>query len=165
VENAKLLIAGSGPMEKELRTALYELPHCEYLGQVDGRLKQQLLSQTTALIVPSVWWEPLGLVVYEAYDYSKPVLVARSGGLTETVIDGETGWIHEPGNATQLAEHMIDALERPEVSHSRGIAGRQWLLTHASPADWLKQFEQIANYTIRHKKITTKETRGLAKLT
>jgi len=166
VQNAKLLIAGSGPMEEELRTALHELPRCEYLGQVDGRLKQQLLSQTTALIVPSVWWEPLGLVVYEAYDSSKPVLIARSGGLTETVIDGETGWIHEPGNATQLAEHMIDALERPEVSHSRGMAGRQWLQKHASPTDWLKQFEQIANHTIRQKKSPQKkETRGLAKHT
>jgi len=162
VPNAKLLIAGSGPMEKELCNILHELPRCEYLGQVDGKLKQQLLSQTTALVIPSIWWEPLGLVVYEAYDYSKPVLAARSGGLTETVVDGETGWIHEAGNATQLAKHMIDALQSPGVSSSRGIAGREWLLNHASPADWLNQFEQIANYTIR-KKIKAKATPKLAK--
>jgi glycosyltransferase involved in cell wall biosynthesis len=28
------------------------------------------------------------LVVYEAYEHAKPVLAARSGGLTETVVEG-----------------------------------------------------------------------------
>ncbi len=47
------------------------------------------------MLAPSVWWEPLGLVTYEAYDYGKPMLAARSGGLSETVVAGLTGFLHE----------------------------------------------------------------------
>ena len=40
------------------------------------------------LIVPSLWNEPFGRVVIEAYSYHCPVLMAKNGGLDELVYDG-----------------------------------------------------------------------------
>ena len=95
-------------------------------------------------MAPSVWWEPLGLVTYEAYDYGKPMLAAASGGLTETVEDGVTGLLHQPGDAEDLARTVVEmesksTLERKEM----GLQGREWLLREASYGDWTRQLENL----------------------
>jgi glycosyltransferase involved in cell wall biosynthesis len=145
VPNARLFIGGSGPMEKLVIAAAAKLPRCEYVGQVSGTRKEELLTNCTAMVVPSVWWEPLGLVTYEAYDYGKPVLAAAAGGLSETILPGETGWVHTPGDAQQLADQIVEALNHPEECQRRGTNGRNWLQQHTRTEDWLDEFDLIAN--------------------
>jgi glycosyltransferase involved in cell wall biosynthesis len=41
-------------------------------------------------------------VVPIAYHYNRPVLVSRVGGLPDVVIEGETGWIVDPGDSAGL---------------------------------------------------------------
>ena len=143
--SAKLFIGGSGPMEKLVSRAAAKLPRCEYVGQVGGARKEELLTNCTAMVVPSVWWEPLGLVTYEAYDYGKPVLAAAAGGLSETILPGETGWVHTPGDVEQLAAQIVEALNDPEECQRRGTNGRNWLQQHTRTEDWLDEFDVIAN--------------------
>jgi glycosyltransferase involved in cell wall biosynthesis len=102
------------------------------------------------LIAPSVWWEPLGLIVHEAYDAARPVLAASSGGLTETVFNGKTGFLHQPGNAEKLADDVerIEALGVAGRSEM-GIAGRKWLLENASPDEWRERFIAIVKEVSR----------------
>ncbi|NIP95587.1 MAG: glycosyltransferase family 4 protein, partial [Akkermansiaceae bacterium] len=93
---------------------------------------------------PSVWWEPLGLVTYESYDAAKPMLAAASGGLTETVKDGETGLLHQPGDAASLADSVRKMEGRDEEQRREmGRRGRNWLLSEASPARWKRRFSEI----------------------
>ncbi|MEZ0389399.1 MAG: glycosyltransferase, partial [Verrucomicrobium sp.] len=97
-----------------------------------------------AMLAPSVWWEPLGLVTYEAYDYGKPMLAARSGGLSETVIPGLTGFLHEPGDAPALAgDVMIIESMSAQERQDMGAAGRSWLLSECSPPRWKMEFDNI----------------------
>jgi len=120
-----LRIAGAGPLADEVARRCGELGRAEYLGFRGGKDKEELLASCRALIVPSVWWEPLGLVLYEAYDHAKPVLAARSGGIVDHVTDGDTGWVHEPGNVRQLAAHIREASENPDEADIRGRRGRE----------------------------------------
>jgi glycosyltransferase involved in cell wall biosynthesis len=121
----RLRIAGEGPLADEVLNRCGRLERAEYLGFRGGKDKEELLASCRALIVPSVWWEPLGLVLYEAYDHAKPVLAARSGGIVDHVTDGDTGWVHEPGNVGQLASHIREASENPEEATIRGRRGRK----------------------------------------
>src|SRR5690606_26924744 len=86
VPEARLCIGGGGPLEELVKARASVLPRCEFLGYVAGQRKGELISACTAMVVPSVWWEALGLVSYEAYDFSRPVMAAASGGLAETVM-------------------------------------------------------------------------------
>lgn len=149
--DTRLLIGGSGPLEDRVREEASSLPRCDYLGQVGGSHKDALLAHCSAVVIPSVWWEALGLVAYEAYDYAKPVLAARSGGLAECVTPGETGWIHEPGDARELARHMAEVIGDPGEAVRRGQAGRAWLLAHTGCENWLDEFERIATLTMARK--------------
>lgn len=50
--------------------------------------------------------EGFGRIPVEAQAMGRPIIATNHGGACETVIDGETGWLVEPGNADELA-HAI----------------------------------------------------------
>ena len=151
----KLVIGGAGPLENVVRQAAKENPLIEYRGLLSGEMKTEAIRSCRAMLAPSLWWEPLGLVTYEAYDYFKPMLAARSGGLTETVIDGETGLLHEPGNAEELAQQVMAVSESPDRAIEMGRAGRRWLLANTSIAAWQERFCGIVEYAIENQRKTT----------
>lgn len=143
-DGPKLIIGGDGPLSQKVRQAANRCERIEYVGFVDKEKKADLLRRCRAVLAPSVWWEPLGLVTYEAYDYQKPMLAAASGGLAETVQDGVTGFLHKPGDILSLTSsvmktELLSCAER----HEFGVAGREWLLINASPERWKKSFEEI----------------------
>ena len=140
----QLIIAGSGTDEARMHAKASRMNRVTCVGFVAGVTKDELLKGCRGLLAPSIWWEPLGLIVHEAYDSARPVLAARSGGLTETVLDGVTGYLHDPGEASQLA----DDVERLEALGATGRAemgdrGRQWLIDNASPEEWRERFVAI----------------------
>lgn len=136
----QLVIGGDGPLKKEVLSLAARSKRVKYAGRVAGMTKSELITGCRAMLAPSVWWEPLGLVTYEAYDYAKPMLAARSGGLTETVLHGETGFLHEPGNARELANHILHLEQHPECRPAMGCRGRSWLLENTSESNWIDQF-------------------------
>lgn len=139
-----LHIAGEGPQESLVHERMRTNPFVVFLGQIGGETKAEALRRCRALIAPSVWWEPLGLVAYEAYDYAKPVLAARSGGLAETVQHGVTGLLHAPGDAEALMRDVLTMESTPHpVRVECGVNGRKWLLAEASATKWQARFEEI----------------------
>jgi glycosyltransferase involved in cell wall biosynthesis len=140
----RLVIAGSGPEEARIHAAVARMKKVVCVGFVSGKPKDDLLHGCRALIAPSIWWEPLGLIVYEAYDFARPVVAAASGGLTETVKEGVTGFLHEPGDPERLAAD-IERMEQlgADGRLEMGRAGHQWLLENASPERWLNDFSGI----------------------
>jgi glycosyltransferase involved in cell wall biosynthesis len=145
----KLKIAGEGPLSAAVLRAQQENPQIQALGQVDGATKSQLLQQCRALMVPSIWWEPLGIVVYEAYDHQKPVLAARSGGLTETVLPEQTGLLHTPGSVSEIVQQVLacEAMSADQ-RETMGRAGRAWLLRETRVDHWQQRFDEILNRAI-----------------
>lgn len=139
-----LHLAGEGPLESAVQARLRTNPYIVFLGHIGGETKREALRRCRAVIVPSTWWEPLGLVVYEAYDFCKPVLAARTGGLGEIVQHGITGLQHEPGEASQIVRDVIEMEATPSAARlAAGRAGRQWLLAETSTKSWLSRFETI----------------------
>ena len=146
----ELWIGGDGPLADRVRQAADRSDKIRYLGFVDGSSKREILSNCRAMIAPSTWWEPLGLVTYEAYDYKKPMFAAASGGLEETVDHGRTGYLHEAGNAQQLATQILEFELLPASRKSEmGREGRRWLEIHADPNHWQDRFSQILDSALR----------------
>lgn len=137
----RLLIAGEGDLQ---RLAARTSSRVEWKGLVTGDAKRRLIDSCRAMVAPSVWWEPLGLVTYEAFESSRPMLASRSGGLAETVIDGVTGFLHEPGDAVELARHVTRLEEMtPAARLAMGVRGRAWLEREATRERWMEGFDGI----------------------
>ncbi len=142
-----LNIAGNGPLADEVQERCRTLARASFLGFCGGEEKDGLLRSCSALIVPSVWWEPLGLVLYEAYDHAKPVFAAASGGILDHVTHGVTGWIHEPGNAAQLAAHILEASVNPKEAALRGANGRGRIALRSTDR-WIGEFDAFLESVI-----------------
>lgn len=140
----ELRIAGEGPMEGLVRDAAARNSHVRFIGMISGDAKREALCRCRAVMVPSVWWEPLGLVTCEAYDHGKPVIAAASGGITETVQDGVTGFLHVPGDVNDLMRRIAEMENLPSAGRiMMGGAGRKWLLENTGVEQWRRRFEDI----------------------
>jgi glycosyltransferase involved in cell wall biosynthesis len=79
--------------------------------------------------------EAFGRVVAEGQAMGRPVVVANHGGAAEQVVEGETGWAFEPGNAADLAVKLDQALSLStpvreiqaarSIAHVRGLYGKE----------------------------------------
>jgi glycosyltransferase involved in cell wall biosynthesis len=64
----------------------------EYVGEVGGQEKADLIGRAGAVLFPSPWEEPFGLVLAEAAAHGTPVVALRRGAVPEVVVDGVTGF-------------------------------------------------------------------------
>lgn len=76
----------------------------EYVGFIDTpEAKCDYLSNAAALIVPSIFDEPFGMVAIEAMACGTPVIALDSGALPEIIQDGKTGFIAPKGIKTNVS--------------------------------------------------------------
>jgi glycosyltransferase involved in cell wall biosynthesis len=83
-----------------------------------------LYDEADLVVYPTIGEEPYGLVPLEAMSCGRPVVAARSGGIAETVVDGETGYVVARGDVDALSERTSLLLENPERARRFGAAGR-----------------------------------------
>ena len=69
--------------------------------------------------------EALGIAAIEAMAMGKPVVAARVGGLPEVVIDGSTGVLFPPGDASALSQAVVALFQDPAIRLAMGRAGRE----------------------------------------
>lgn len=95
-------VVGTGPELPRLqarysRTATFH-------GRVDDGKLEELYAHASALVVPGV--EEFGIAAVEAQAAGRPVIAANAGGVRETVVAGETGWLVPPDDVAALAQAM-----------------------------------------------------------
>ena len=71
--------------------------------------------------------EGFGSSVIEAAACGLPSLVSRIYGLTDAVIEGETGWMHEPGNVDDILDKLEMITLDPGEMRARGLAARVYV--------------------------------------
>ena len=145
----QLIIAGTGPLQAEVESRAANLPHVRYVGEVKGGAKTLFLAGCLATVVPSEWWEVLGLVVFESYAHDKPVIASRTGGLGEIVKDGVTGFQFTPSDAASFQHAMTRLLTTPASDrHLMGQRGRLWANEHTHPERWKQHYAAITRTAV-----------------
>ena len=76
--------------------------------------------------VPSTVPETFGRTAVEAQAMRRPVIASALGGLTETVVDGETGWLAPAGDPEAWAQALARAVDAgPRRRAEIGATGRE----------------------------------------
>ncbi len=74
-------------------------------------------------VLPSLWPEPLGSVVYEAMSKGKAVIGTTPGGHADMIVDNKTGFLVPAGDLNALIASMQKLIDDPELCQRLGQAG------------------------------------------
>jgi glycogen(starch) synthase len=88
--------------------------HAELRGTIPDEELHRLLANATLFVHPTRY-EGSPLAILEAMTHRLPVVASAVGGIPDTVIPGETGWLVPPDDAAALGEAIVDALDRPDT--------------------------------------------------
>ena len=107
----EILILGDGPERPYLEEMIkkYNLKNTRILGYMkpkEGIKYREFYRRADVYVAPSVWDEPLGLVILEAMAAGTPVIVTRKGGITSIVKDGYNGFLVRARNSQEIADKV-----------------------------------------------------------
>lgn len=121
LNHASVRVAGVGPEAALLGNVV----GLKALGALSSEVVRIEMSQSMALVLPSIWYENFPRTLVEAFGSGLPVIASRIGALAELVEDGVTGLLFESGNADDLAAKLKWAQQNPEQMHEMGRNARK----------------------------------------
>lgn len=113
---ASLHLAGVGPCLEALEARVHALAlgdRVRFLGWLDQEAIACEFAQAWALVVPSLWAEPQGMVALEARAAGVPVIASAAGGLAEVVVEGRDGLLFANGDARALTTCLMRIASGP----------------------------------------------------
>lgn len=102
-----------------------------------------LYRRADLLLMPSTY-EPLGMSQIEALALHCPVLASLTGGIPETVKQGQTGTLVEAGNAQAWADAIASALDAMPQQHAMAAAGSLDVRQRFAPDSNLQQIMALS---------------------
>jgi glycosyltransferase involved in cell wall biosynthesis len=127
--SACLVIAGQGPLERELQDQITSLglnDRVRLVGYVYDTA--DFLSALDVFVMPSLS-EGMPLALLEAAANGRPIIASNVGGIPELLESGVTGILVQPGDVRQLAESLSTLLgsevERLRIGASATLAVEQ----------------------------------------
>ena len=130
--DVELTIVGDGPLRASLQAFAGSLgigSRVHFLGPQPYPEVLGLMRRAAMLVLPSVHAgdgriEGLGMVLLEAAATGLPTVGSRVGGITEGVIDGETGFLAPERDEEALANRMAILLEDRDLRRAMGVKAR-----------------------------------------
>jgi glycosyltransferase involved in cell wall biosynthesis len=145
-----LRLHGGAPFQSEAFTQEIDAL-CTELSDVVERIgpyrpseMPELMEQVDWAVMPSTWWENAPLVIQEAFQHRRPLIVSGMGGMAEMVRDGVDGLHARPGDPADWARVMARAMAQPGLwerlvsgiepqPELDAVAGRYLALARALP--------------------------------
>ncbi len=137
------VIVGEGPLRSRLEARANELGvsgQVRFLGARRDVL--DLLPAFDVFVLPSVV-EGMSNALLEAMGVGLPVVATDVGGNSEVVVNGESGFLVPPADASALAAAITKLLQAPELAGGMGRAGRQRVAEQYGESAMLRQLEDL----------------------
>jgi glycosyltransferase involved in cell wall biosynthesis len=131
-----LLVVGDGPARQEMEAAAPD--GTVFAGYLTGDDLAGAYAVGDVFLFPSDT-ETFGNVVLEAMASGLPVVAPSRGGVLDSVVHGETGWLVEPGNPDAFARATTALLDDPDRRQTFAAAGR----AHALRKSWSRILDGV----------------------
>lgn len=155
VPEACFVIIGDGPCRPELEA------HARKIGLLDPRASggtavrflgnrddiPALLAATDVLALTS-HNEANPVSILEGLSCGTPVVASNVGSVSESVVEGKTGHLVEPGDAAAFADRVTQLLLEPIRAEEYGQTGRRWVIDQASLESMVKGYERLLEHGV-----------------
>ena len=127
------VIVGNGPLKNHLRAYLEEINlsgNFVFLGDVNENVLPALYNCADVFALPSIQ-EGQGIALLEAQATAKPVVAFDVGGVSEAMVDKETGLLVKP-DSRELADAILKLLPSWSLREKMGVKGREFVSNNFS---------------------------------
>lgn len=154
IPGAELFVAGSGSSSYESHLRHISDGQVRFLGQVRPA---DFFPAVDVIVVPSIWNEVLGNVVYEALAFGKVVLASNRGGIPEMIENGVNGLLFNPEDHGSFVKYLkklaIDTSLRKRLSEAAPESASEFLDGDL----WVRRYEQVYQDMMTSNKRRTEE--------
>ncbi|MGM9600392.1 MAG: glycosyltransferase family 4 protein [Faecousia sp.] len=138
IPNLKVLLAGNGPLEQELKTLVSSLGAEKYIHFLGYRTDLEKVVPAVDVVVSCSHREGMPLNIIEAMLCGKPVVAAANRGSRELIHYGQNGYLFTAGDTPALGRYILEFCHKPELCQTMGQDG----------------MEKAKNYTVKSVKKT-----------
>lgn len=117
-------IVGGGSLKDELEARAKNIPGITFHGYLSQDEVAHRIEASDCLILPS-FAEGLPVVYMEALASARPAIATDVAGVSELIVNNETGLLVEAGDSDQLAQAILTMANSPDKRREMGLAGRQ----------------------------------------
>jgi glycosyltransferase involved in cell wall biosynthesis len=147
-KNINLSIVGPTPNEKyleELKDLIVNRnlsSQITLIGSVDREKVKEFYKNSSLMVLPSIS-EGLARVIFESQVASCPVLVTDAPGMSDIVIDGQTGYMFESNNLESLSEKMAYIKANYEEVSAIAKNAKNFILSNYSEDNFKFSFKKL----------------------
>jgi glycosyltransferase involved in cell wall biosynthesis len=164
----EIFILGSGDEKDNLKKYISEnkirnVHLMGYFGKEYIKELREFYRRADVFVMPSIWDEPLGLVVLEAMACGTPVVASKKGGIPLAVKNKVNGILIRSRSPKSIVEAVNKILDNPKMAKRMGGEARKRL---EEKFNWIfiaKRYEEVTKhiadkYRLKNKKIDKKLT-------
>jgi glycosyltransferase involved in cell wall biosynthesis len=115
-------------------------PHIKFLGFQKN--VAELYHQSDIYFQPSLF-ESHGIAVLDAMISGLPCVVSNAGGLPESVVNEETGYIIDPNDVDTMVEKLLILLDNENFRRRMGDTGKAHYLNNFSHKRWAEEMKML----------------------
>ena len=146
--DTRLIVAGYGSYAQTLQDLALQNRNISFVGAQSQQQVKALMSKAWVTCVPSIVMargneEGMGSVCIESQAVGTPVVAFRTGGVSEAVIDQQTGLLSEQKDVGKLADNLLTLLQSASLRQQLATAAIAHVDTHFNIRKQCIKLEQI----------------------
>lgn len=130
--SVRVLAFGKGPLQSQLESLVLEQGISDYVQFVGFRTDMDRILPNLDIVVHPALREGLGVSLLQASLVGVPIVASAVGGIPEIVIDGETGFLTQPGDVDAISRSVLKLLRDRELAKQLGENGRKLVFSEFS---------------------------------
>jgi len=139
----KFLLVGDGVLRRKMERLISEFNLQKEIILTGWRRDiPQILSTIDVFVLTSLW-EGLPIVVLEAMAAFKPVVATHTGGISDVIIEGRTGFLVAPGDMQELSDKLIPLLKNENLRKQIGKNAKDCLGADFSLENMVKHTQNL----------------------
>lgn len=146
--NARLLIAGDGPMRTQMQTFVAEnklTERVDFLGWVTKDQVAKACERSNILVLPTIRIEGFPMSIVEAMAAGLVVVASDIGGSKDAIVDSQTGFLVKPGSAIELEEALSTLLsDEVKLKHFM-VSSQNHFASHFTDTIMVAKYLEVIN--------------------
>lgn len=153
--NVYLKIVGTGPLLQKLKVYVNDnkLNNVDFLGFKTGKELIEIVSKAYFVIVPSEWYENNPMTIVESYSLGTPVIGAEIGGISEIIVNAETGYTFVSRDSEDLENKIKTSMSLSKEQYSKMcFKANDFALKYFNETEYYSQIIDFYTNVIENKK-------------